>query len=305
MVNEVRSALLLDRRGTYIDATYGRGGHSKVILDSLKAEGKLFAIDCDAEAIEHANRHLGHDKRFEAIHTRFSEIHTAITSRVPSSSVSGIVADLGVSSPQLDLAKRGFSFTRSGPLDMRFDPTDGQSAADWLNHVKEDDLANTLKTLGNERYARKISKAVLRRRQDAPITTTTELAELVERSVPTREQEKHPATRTFLALRIHINRELDELANFLPQCIELLKLGGRLVVITFHSLEDRIVRNFMRDAAIGAPGPVNIPFRNREFKPTLKVIGKALRAEQQEIDTNIRARSATMRVAERIGVEYA
>ena len=305
MVNEMRSVLMTDCRGVYVDATYGRGGHSKVILDRLKVEGKLFAIDCDADAIEHANRTLGYDARFEAIHTRFSKIQSAITSRIPLSSVSGIVADLGISSPQLDEATRGFSFTRSGPLDMRFDPSEGQSAADWLNHVKEDDLANTLKTLGNERYAKRISKAVLRHRQHAPITTTAELAELVERSVPSRERDKHPATRTFLALRIHINRELDELTKFLPQCIELLKLGGRLVVIKFHSLEDRIVRNFIRDASIGAPGPANVPFRSREFKPTLKVIGKALRPQQQEIDANIRARSATMRVAERIGVGYA
>ncbi len=301
MAQAAIEALSIDPEGVYVDSTYGRGGHSAGILSRLNAHGKLYAFDCDSDAITVAQKMHGEDPRFESIHARFSRIGAQLSSRHSEIRLSGILADLGVSSPQLDQPERGFSFLRDGPLDMRMNIAEPLSAADWLQTVSERTLSDTLGTLGGERFARRIARAVIERRRQAPLKTTLDLAQLVADCVPVREQDKHPATRTFLAIRMYINRELEELNNFLPQCVELLKQGGRLVVITFHSVEDRVVKRFMRAAAIGAPGPEQIPFRSSDFQPTLKIIGRPQRSEPSELQRNRRARSAVMRVAERIG----
>ncbi len=302
MPQAVISALSIDPDGIYVDSTYGRGGHSSGILARLSTSGKLYAFDCDAAAIEVARRTHRDDLRFEAVHAQFSTIGNALRSRQPDIRLAGVVADLGVSSPQLDQEERGFSFYRDGPLDMRMNQSGNSlSAAEWLNSVSEKHLSNALSALGGERYARRIARTIVERRAESPLTSTRELAELVSECVPTRETDKHPATRTFLAIRMHINRELEELSDFLPQCVDLLKRGGRLVVITFHSIEDRLVKRFMREASVGAPGPQQIPFRASDFRPTLKVIGRPQRPDALEVDRNRRARSAVMRVAERIG----
>lgn len=302
MPEAVVSALSIDPDGIYCDSTYGRGGHSSEILARLSASGKLYAFDCDADAIAAARQAHPDDARFEAIYARFSKIGDALRARQPEIRLAGVVADLGVSSPQLDRAERGFSFLRDGPLDMRMNQSgDLISAADWLQSVSEKHLSSALSGLGGERYARRIARSIVERRARSPLTSTRELAELVSDCVPTRENDKHPATRTFLAIRMHINRELEELSALLPQCVDLLKRGGRIVVITFHSIEDRLVKRFLREASVGAPGPQQIPFRNSEFRPTLKIIGRPQRPDAVEVSRNRRARSAVMRVAERIG----
>lgn len=305
MTQAVINALAIDPGGVYVDSTYGRGGHSSGILNHLNATGKLYAIDCDRAAIAAAQDMHGDDPRFESIHARFSTIGTELRSRQPAIQVAGVIADLGVSSPQLDQPERGFSFQKNGPLDMRMNSAEPVSAADWLQTVSERTLSDTLGILGGERFARRIARAVVQRRVRMPLKTTRDLAELVADCVPTREPDKHPATRTFLAIRMYINRELEELTDFLPQCVELLKQGGRLVVISFHSVEDRVVKRFMQEAAIGAPGPRQIPFRSSDFQPTLRIVGRPQRADAEEVNRNRRARSAVLRVAERIGGDYA
>ncbi len=298
-------SLSIDPAGIYVDSTYGRGGHSAEILDRLSNSGRLYAFDRDSAAIVAAEEMHGADPRFEAIHARFSKIGSELRARQPEIRLSGVIADLGVSSPQLDQAQRGFSFLKDGPLDMRMDSDDPVSAADWLETVSERQLSDTLSTLGGERFARRIARRIVERRRTSPLKSTRELAQLVADCVPNREPDKHPATRVFLALRMQVNRETAELVEFLPQCVGLLKRGGRLVVITFHSVEDRLVKRFMREAAIGAPGPQQIPFQNSEFKPTLKIVGRPQRPDAIEIDRNRRARSAVMRVAERTGGSHA
>ena len=301
MLNAAVDALAIDPAGVYVDSTYGRGGHSAGILARLGEMGKLYAFDRDAAAIVAAHQQNSQDSRFEAIHARFSSIGPQLRARQPGIELSGVIADLGVSSPQLDQPERGFSFQKDGPLDMRMNTADPISAADWLQTVSERTLSDTLGTLGGERFARRIARAIVERRDRTPLRSTGDLAQLINDCVPVREPDKHPATRTFLAIRMYINRELEELTDFLPQCVDLLKQGGRLVVISFHSAEDRIVKQFMRTAAVGAPGPREIPFRASEFRPTLKIIGKPQRCDTDEVRRNRRARSAVLRVAERIG----
>ncbi len=301
MLQEAIDALAIDPSGAYVDATFGRGGHSQMILDALGRSGRLFAIDCDAQAIDAARRKFASEKRFVALHARFSKIKSEIRSRAPQLPISGIVADLGVSSPQLDDAERGFSFAKAGALDMRMNRDEGISAAQWLETVEEHELGHVLKNFGEERYARRIARKVVASRGESPIRTTLHLAKLVEGCIPVRERNKHPATRTFLAIRMRINEELGELTRLLEQSVELLGHGGRLVMITFHSVEDRLVKRFMRAASIGSPGPAHLPFTSVDYSPTLKLIGKARRPCAAEIASNRRARSATMRVAERIG----
>ena len=284
-----------------MDATYGLGGHSHEILGKLDAHGRLYAFDRDAESIDVAQARHGSDNRFEFVHARFSEIGVELRRRLPDTHVSGIIADLGVSSPQLDNAVRGFSFLNDGPLDMRMNPQEGEPASVWLHAVSEKALSGVLRSLGEEKFARRIARRIVEFRSKAPINSTGELARIVADCIPTREKNKHPATRTFLAIRMHINHELEELNKFLPQCVELLKRGGRLVVITFHSVEDRIVKRFMREASIGSPGPEGVPFRQADFSPTLRIIGKPLQPDSAEVNRNRRSRSAVMRVAERIG----
>ena len=301
MLEDAVRSLVVNSQGTYVDVTYGLGGHSHAILEKLNARGKLYAFDRDAESISAAQARHGSDNRFEIVHARFSEIGDELRRRLPDIQVSGIIADLGVSSPQLDNAVRGFSFLNDGPLDMRMNPQEGEPASAWLHAVSEKALSSVLRSLGEEKFARRIARRIVEFRRKAPINSTGELAQIVADCVPTREKNKHPATRTFLAIRMHINHELEELNKFLPQCVELLKRGGRLVVITFHSVEDRIVKRFMREASIGSPGPEGVPFRQADYSPTLRIIGKSMQPDAAEVDRNRRSRSAVMRVAERIG----
>ncbi len=290
----------LNRDGIFVDATYGRGGHSEAVLDLLNSKGRLFVLDRDPSAVDEANRRHQHDNRVTVIHANFSEISTELRNRLPKIKVDGILADLGVSSPQLDEPHRGFSFSKDGPLDLRMNQTDGISASVWLSTVSERELSHVLKTLGDERFARRIARKIIESRKSHPIRSTSQLSKLVADCVPATEPQKHPATRTFLAIRMLINRELEELESFLPKCLQLLKQGGRLVLISFQSAEHRIIKRFLKEQSIGSPGPREIPFRQSEFRPTVRVIGKPTVADDNEIRINRRARSAVMRVAERI-----
>ncbi len=296
----VINALKIHADDLVIDATYGRGGHARAILARLGNGGRLLAIDRDAAAIARARIDLGGDSRVEIIHAPFSRLGEILTARGLGGRVAGMLFDFGVSSPQLDDAARGFGFNAAGPLDMRMDRSRGRSAAEWLESVDEGELMDALRRFGEERFARRIARAIKQTLARRPIATTTELAELVAAASPTREPGKHPATRTFQAIRIAVNDELGEVRRVLPQALAGLAPGGRLVMISFHSLEDRLVKRFFREQARGDPYPPDLPITEDMKKPTLKLAGKALRADAQEVARNRRARSAVMRVAERI-----
>lgn len=293
----VLQALRVKPEGTYVDATYGRGGHSAAILAGLSERGRLFAIDRDPEAVAAAQHEFGADRRFQIAHGRFSLLDTLLREIGFDDTVDGILFDLGVSSPQLDSPGRGFSFTSDGPLDMRMDPEAGSPLEDWLAAVSEGDLARTIAEYGEERYARRVARAIVGARGSKRITRCGELAQICTAAVPRREPGKHPATRTFQALRIAVNDELGELQRALPQAGERLTVGGRLVVISFHSLEDRIVKRFMRGPRLDRRRqrlPESGPVHN------LRPVGKAQRAGSDEVRRNPRARSAVLRIAERI-----
>lgn len=294
------SGLSLKEGGCYIDGTFGRGGHAGEILQQLGPDGRLLAIDRDPDAIAAAPASLLADPRLTLINGTFSEVRTYATERGLLGQVDGLLLDLGVSSPQLDEARRGFSFRAEGPLDMRMDPTSGQSAADWLQSVDSQTLSKVLKEFGEERFARRIARAIVAARESAPIRTTTELADLVSKAAPAPKKRRHPATKTFQAIRIFINRELDELKAALKETIDLLAPGGRLAVISFHSLEDRVVKRFMREASREPEHYRGLPDIPREFRPPLKTIGKASAPSDDEVAANPRARSSRLRVAERI-----
>ncbi|MDD9893229.1 MAG: 16S rRNA (cytosine(1402)-N(4))-methyltransferase RsmH [Gammaproteobacteria bacterium] len=296
LLNESVDALAIKADGFYVDGTFGRGGHSRAILNQLSASGRLLAFDKDVEAIDCAAREFAGDERFEIVHNSFATLADAIAERDKLGQVDGVLLDLGVSSPQLDEAERGFSFLRDGPLDMRMDATRGESAADWLNRARQDDIADVLWTYGEERFRGRIARAIVERRQKAPLQGTLELAELIDSAVPTREKNKHPATRSFQAIRIHINKELLDLEQGLQQAVTVLRGGGRLSVISFHSLEDRIVKRFMRDEARGEPAGFG---RSTAVPARLKLVGKATKAGEQELENNTRARSAVLRAAEK------
>jgi len=277
--------------GHYIDATFGRGGHAAAILDRLGPEGRLLAIDKDPEAIRVAERRFAADHRFAVEQGPFSRLETLAEKRGWLGKVDGILLDLGVSSPQLDDAGRGFSFRHEGPLDMRMDPGQGESAAQWLEHASEREIAEVLRNYGEERFSRRIARRIVAvRSQEGPIATTRRLAALIAECVPHREPGKDPATRSFQAIRIHINRELEELGELLPQTLRVLAPGGRLVVISFHSLEDRLVKRFIR-AFSGR--------RRMGRTLCLQAVGGAIRPTEAELRKNPRARSAVLRVAER------
>jgi 16S rRNA (cytosine1402-N4)-methyltransferase len=302
MFAEALQQLAIKKDGIYLDCTFGRGGHSQGILNLLGPDGRLLAFDRDLDAIssDYAQAML-EDKRFMLKHTHFSELENLVASEGLTGKVDGILMDLGVSSPQLDNPERGFSFLRDGPLDMRMDGTAGVTAAQWLAEADEKELVRVLFEYGEERFARRIAHAIVERRVEAPITTTRELAKLIEGVIPVKEKHKHPATRSFQAIRIEINRELDELKDVLEQSARVLKPGGRLVVISFHSLEDRIVKRFIRAESGAKYNPGKLPIKEVDItKGILKKAGKALKAEPQEIAQNARARSAVMRVAERV-----
>jgi 16S rRNA (cytosine1402-N4)-methyltransferase len=302
MYAEALQQLAIKKDGIYLDCTFGRGGHSQGILNLLGPTGQLLAFDRDSDAInsDYAQAMLA-DERFKLKHSCFSQLENIVESAGLVGKVDGILLDLGVSSPQLDNPERGFSFLRDGPLDMRMDGSTGISAEQWLASVDEKDLVNVLFEYGEEKFARRIARAIVEQRAQAPITTTRQLALLIENAVSVREKHKHPATRTFQAIRIEINGELDELKVVLEQSARVLKPEGRLVVISFHSLEDRIVKRFIRNESGAKYNPGKLPIKEVDIaKGILKKVSKALKADAQEIRQNPRARSAVMRVAERV-----
>ena len=297
LLKEAVEALAIKPGGIYVDCTFGRGGHSKNILGQLGANGRLVALDKDMSAV--AAGMEWSDERFCIVHSGFSQLHNVLSGQGVAK-VDGILLDLGVSSPQLDEAERGFSFRFDAPLDMRMDTSSGITAAQWLATVDEALLGEVIRDYGEERFAKQIARTVVEARAIEPIQTTRQLVELVGKAVRTREPGQNPATRTFQAIRIYLNQELEELARVLPECVAHLQTGGRLVVISFHSLEDRIVKHFMRDMSQGDKLPRAVPIRAIEVpKGRLRLIGKAVRAGGAELEINPRARSAVMRVAER------
>ena len=286
--------------GLYVDGTFGRGGHSRAILDRLGENGRLIAIDRDPAAIASAPEALAGNPRFELVRAEFAELEAVLRERGVYGKVDGILLDLGVSSPQLDEAERGFSFMRDGPLDMRMDPDAGVPASEWLRSVDGKELVRILKTYGEERQAGRIARAILVAREETPITRTLELANIVEAAAPKREQKIHPATRTFQAIRIAVNDELGQLETALEASVDALRAGGRLCVISFHSLEDRIVKRFMRNASREPEQYRGMPEIPAELRPKLALVGKPVTASEAEISDNVRSRSARLRVAERV-----
>jgi len=300
LLNEAVEALAIKPDGIYVDGTFGRGGHSTRILGKLGPKGKLIALDKDPVAVAVGEK--WRDLRFRMVHSGFAQLPEVLEG-MGIGKVDGILLDLGVSSPQLDDAERGFSFRFDAPLDMRMDTSKGLTAAQWLEDVDEGLLGEVIHEYGEERFAKQIARAVVAARAIKPIHTTRQLVELVGKAVRTREAGQNPATRTFQAIRIYINQELEELERVLPECVKLLKPGGRLVVISFHSLEDRIVKHFMREMAEGDKLPRNVPIRASEVPlGELRLIGRAVRVSEDELKSNPRARSAVMRVAERSDV---
>lgn len=286
--------------GCYIDGTFGRGGHSSAILSRLGGKGCLLALDKDATAIAHGRVLFGDDSRVLLEQASFASLAEVAERFGVAGRVDAVLLDLGVSSPQLDDASRGFSFLQEGPLDMRMDAGSGISAAQWLDTADEQEIARVIREYGEERYARRIARAIVERRKGTPLKTTTELAGVIAEAIPVHERHKHPATRSFQAIRIHINRELEELKQGLQQAVEVLARGGRLVVISFHSLEDRLVKRFLRDMSRGEVFPKGVPVVAKSLKPgLLRLLGKAVRASEAEVRANPRARSAIMRVAEK------
>jgi 16S rRNA (cytosine1402-N4)-methyltransferase len=299
LLNEAVDGLNVRADGTYIDCTYGRGGHSRLILARLGTKGRLVALDRDPAAVEAAKEMR--DERFSVLHGAFGGLR-ALVQQAGVARADGILLDLGVSSPQLDQGERGFSFRHDAPLDMRMDTSTGMTAADWLATASANEIREVIKNYGEERFAKQIAAAIVAARAREPLRTTRQLAALVAEAVPTREPRQDPATRTFQALRIHVNQELEELSLALPQCAELLAPYGRLVVISFHSLEDRIVKRYMRSEAQADRLPARLPVRARDLpQPRLRIVGRAVRPGAEEIEANPRARSAVMRIAERAG----
>lgn len=300
LLDQAVEFLLTAPHGRYVDGTFGRGGHSRLILRRLDGDGRLLGIDKDPEAVRFGEALAAEDGRFVVYHGSFADMAEAASRQGwEQEAVNGVLLDLGVSSPQLDDPERGFSFMSNGPLDMRMDTTRSPSAAEWLNTAPEQDIADVIWRFGEERFSRRVARAVVQQRAEEPLETTRQLAELVRQAVPKKEKHKHPATRTFQAVRIFINQELADLESGLEQAVRLLAPGGRLVVISFHSLEDRIVKRFMRDLSRGPRLPRGLPVMAADVEPPFRVLGKALKASEQEIQENVRARSAIMRVLEK------
>lgn len=298
LLAEALDALAIKPDGTYVDGTFGRGGHSRAILARLGPAGRLIALDRDPAAIA-AGREIA-DARFTLVHAAFSRM-AAVLDELGVAQVNGVLLDVGVSSPQLDDAARGMSFRFDAPLDMRMDTTQGETAADFLARADQSEIEEVIRDYGEERFAHALAKALVIARQQQRISSTGQLAALVAAVVRTREPGQHPATRTFQALRIHVNRELEELSLTLPQALGRLAPGGRLAVISFHSLEDRIVKRFLRDAANPPQPPKGVPVRAADLPPpAVRLVGKALRAGRAEVEANPRARSAVLRVAEKL-----
>ena len=302
LLDEAVNGLALKEDGIYVDGTFGRGGHSRYILDRLGANGRLIAIDRDPRAIAVGEELMKNDPRFSIIHGPFSGLDGYVKALGLAGKIDGVLLDLGVSSPQLDDAERGFSFMRDGPLDMRMDPTSGISAADWLAKADVEDISWVLKTFGEEKFAYRIARAIVEDRDEKPFLRTLDLAQLIERLCPKREKKKHPATRSFQAIRIYVNSELEEIHKVLDGALDILAIGGQLSVISFHSLEDRIVKRFIRKNEKGREYPAGLPLTDAQMQSgkTLKSLGKALKPSAREIDENPRARSSVLRVALKI-----
>jgi 16S rRNA (cytosine1402-N4)-methyltransferase len=299
LLREAVDALVTLPDGFYVDGTFGRGGHSRCILQRLNESGRLLAVDKDlaAQAVAHELEET--ESRFEFFHGSFAQLPHQLR-RMGIDAVDGILLDLGVSSPQLDNSDRGFSFMHDGPLDMRMDSSCGETAAQWLSHADLQDITGVLKEYGEERFARRIASAIVAAREEFPIETTSQLAQVVSAAHPRWEKHKHPATRSFQAIRIKVNRELEDLQAFLSVALDILRVGGRLVVISFHSLEDRMVKRYMRDMARGDSLPHRVPVTDSAINRRMRLVGKAVRASAEEVAGNVRARSAVMRVAEKI-----
>jgi 16S rRNA (cytosine1402-N4)-methyltransferase len=299
LLKEAVELLITSPGGVYVDATFGRGSHSREILKNLDASGRLIAFDKDLEAIAYAKEMI-HDDRFSIFHASFAALQVILQDLKIEGKVSGILFDLGVSSPQLDNPERGFSFVRDGKLDMRMDTSHGKSAMEWLADIDEAELANVLWQYGEEKFSRRIARAIVTLRAEQPITTTAQLSEIITRCIPFKNpKEKHAATRSFQAIRIAVNQELSDLEKALPQAMDVLAPGGRLAVISFHSLEDRIVKQFIRTHEKGVELPHGLPVKGSQFDAKLKSVGKPVKAGTQELNLNPRARSAIMRIAEK------
>lgn len=301
LLAEVLAALEIKPDGRYVDGTYGRGGHAHPVLSELGDRGRLIVMDRDPQAIADARQTMGSDRRVTIIHDDYANMHAQIAELDLLEQIDGILLDLGVSSPQLDDAARGFSFQLNGPLDMRMNPGQGESAADWLAHADEAEIARVLWEYGEERHSRRIAKKIVERRQSSKIEDTATFAALISEIVPRPKNNKHPATRSFQAVRIHINQELDQIQQLLETVLDILKIGGRLLIISFHSLEDRLVKRFFKAQSSPAKIPRGLPLRDSEIPShiRLRLVSRGIRAGASELASNPRARSAVLRIAER------
>jgi len=299
LLEEALQSLNIHPSGIYIDATFGRGGHSRAILQQLNEAGRLIAFDQDPEAVAYASKHFADEPRFTIEHCNFNQVAGVVERFGLTGKIDGVLMDLGVSSPQLDDAERGFSFLRSGPLDMRMDTEQGITAAKWLARVKPVDLINVLKRYGEEKFAKRITTALVDRREQREITETGDLAEIISSAIPVKEKHKHPATRSFQAIRIFVNQELQAIEQGLKGAASVLAKGGRLSVISFHSLEDRIVKRFMRDMSSRPKLPAGLPVMEADIEVPYRLVGRPVVAGAKELEANPRARSARLRVLER------
>jgi 16S rRNA (cytosine1402-N4)-methyltransferase len=299
LLKEVLESLNIHPSGIYIDATFGRGGHSRAILQRLNEDGLLIAFDQDPEAVAFAKQQFADEPRLKIEHCNFNQVADVVEQYGLTEKIDGVLMDLGVSSPQLDDAERGFSFLRSGPLDMRMDTSQGETARQWLARVKLADLINVLKKYGEEKFARRIATAIVETREQREIKDTGDLAEIISNAIPVKEKHKHPATRSFQAIRIHLNEELQAVEQGLKAAIKVLAKGGRLSVISFHSLEDRIVKRFMRDISSRPKLPAGLPVMEADIEVPYRLVGKPVTAGAEELQVNPRARSARLRVLEK------
>lgn len=300
LLRESVEALVTRADGVYVDGTFGRGGHSRHVLDSLGADARLIGVDKDPEAVAAAGSQFAGDDRFEMVQGSFAALTEVLSDRQLLGSVTGVLLDLGVSSPQLDDPSRGFSFLHDGPLDMRMNPDVGESASAWLARAEAAEIADVLKRYGEERFAKRMAAAIVEAREESPLVTTAQLAKVIAEANPAWEKGKHPATRAFQGIRIHINAELRDLEVLLASVLDMLAVGGRLVVISFHSLEDRMVKRFIREQVQGKPLPKGLPILEKDIQRRMRAVGKAIKPSAQELEVNPRARSAVMRVAEKI-----
>jgi 16S rRNA (cytosine1402-N4)-methyltransferase len=300
LLDEVLAGLRIEPEGHYLDATFGRGGHTAAILDRLGPAGHVLAIDRDPDAVAAGRERFAGEPRLTLVRGSFAQLVTLLRAAGVQGGLQGVLLDLGVSSPQLDEARRGFSFMQDGPLDMRMDYESGSSAAHWLARAGEREIAEVVSRLGEERFAKRIARAIVAARRESPIVTTRQLADIVSAAVPTREPGKHPATRTFQAIRLHVNRELEEIEAALPQAVDVLAPGARLCVISFHSLEDRLVKRYLRRETQGDPVYAGLPNVPAHARPRLKLVGGAVMPADAETSRNPRARSAVLRIAERL-----